>query len=984
MTRPSPLFGAIVIVSLAATALVSQVQPTDSPSLGNTQLSRLRVVSWNVHQGYSVDQKHVQGAQMDLIASLMPDVIAWQELAEWDNNMPAIYEAGIEKRTGKAWTTLYARHVETSPISAAQGSALMTWLPVDAQEVLRLDYPANPTDSVKNRAAIRFQITVNDVPVHLVTTHLDHLDPTNRRSQLDRVQSWLGMLGPSRIVTGDFNADPTDPTTWADWRSGYTDVWPLLTSDKGWTMDLRSVTKQPGRIDYQWHAGVEPVAISVIKTTLSDHHAVLADYRIAPPPPPPPPLPLAFAKRAPADDGAGELADPTLEWEPSEGATSYEYCVDLTNDNQCDVAWTGTGSVTSANLTGLDPATTYYWQVRALNAVGSIEGDGGNWWRFTTALPAPGGFGKSAPSDGATGQTANPALSWQPATDAISYQYCIDTTDDSACDSVWTSTGSETSANLTGLMDGTTYWWQVRATNTAATTEADGGIWWSLATQAQPVVIAVVSPEGGESWDAGTSHLIQWAGPPNAIVTIELLKNGAVSTVLAPSVATGPGGSGSFNWTIAGNQAGGGDYRVRISSTTDATATDTSDASFTILPATFAVVSPNGDESWPGGTVHEIQWAYTANPGPNVRLELLKNGVVSRVITSSTPIGTGGTGAFTWTVPAGQAPGTDYRVRVMSTAATAIRDTSDGNFAIVAPTLAVVAPNGGESLQAGATHQIQWTYTGNTGPNVKIELLKNGALNRVIKSSTPIGSSGSGSFAWPIPAGQAGGADYRVRVTSTAVTSLKDTSDADFSIEAPTLTLVAPNGGETFGGGTTQQIQWSYTGNAGANVKIELLKDGAVNRVIKSSTPIGTGGTGSFAWTIPATQTPGTDYRVRVTSATVGTVLDVSDATFSIAAPTLAVVAPNGGESWARRTAQQIQWSYTGVPGTKVKIELLKNNVVNRVIASGAPIGSGGGGTFPWTVPAGQALGNDYQVRVTSTTVPSVTASSDALFSVVP
>jgi endonuclease/exonuclease/phosphatase family metal-dependent hydrolase len=284
MTRRSPLFGAIALVTLAATALIGQDAPANAPSVGNTNLSRLRVVNWNTHQGYSVNQQHVNAAQMDLMASLMPDVIAWQELAEWDNNMPAIYKAGLERRTGRTWTALYARHVETSPISAAQGSGLMTWLPVDAQEVLRLDYPADPTDTVKNRAAIRFQITVNDVPVHVVTTHLDHLDAANRRSQLDRVQAWVKPLGSARIVAGDFNAEPEDPTTWTGWRMEYTDVWQLLNRDKGWTMDLRATTKQPGRIDYQWHAGVEPLAISVVKTTLSDHNALLADYRIAPAP----------------------------------------------------------------------------------------------------------------------------------------------------------------------------------------------------------------------------------------------------------------------------------------------------------------------------------------------------------------------------------------------------------------------------------------------------------------------------------------------------------------------------------------------------------------------------------------------------------------------------------------------------------------------------------------------------------------------------
>jgi hypothetical protein len=57
----------------------------------------------------------------------------------------------------------------------------------------------------------------------------------------------------------------------------------------------------------------------------------------------------------------------------------------------------------------LQPATSYWWQVRAVNANGQVLADGGQWWSFTTAngdAPGvPGGFGKSGPADGASGLT---------------------------------------------------------------------------------------------------------------------------------------------------------------------------------------------------------------------------------------------------------------------------------------------------------------------------------------------------------------------------------------------------------------------------------------------------------------------------------------------------------------------------------------------------------------------------------------------------
>jgi uncharacterized repeat protein (TIGR02543 family) len=96
--------------------------------------------------------------------------------------------------------------------------------------------------------------------------------------------------------------------------------------------------------------------------------------------------------------------------------------------------------------------------------------------------------------------------------------------------------------------------------------------------------------------------------------------------------------------------------------------------------------------------------------------------------------------------------------------------------------ITVTAPNGGESLRKTKTATISWSYLGNPGATVKIELLKGGVLNRTISSSVSIGSGGSGSFSWRVSGSQAAGSNYRIRVTSRTAGSFTDTSDADFTI----------------------------------------------------------------------------------------------------------------------------------------------------------------------------------------------------------
>jgi hypothetical protein len=63
------------------------------------------------------------------------------------------------------------------------------------------------------------------------------------------------------------------------------------------------------------------------------------------------------------------------------------------------------------------------------------------------------------------------------------YEYCYDTSNDSSCGGSWTSAGGNTSVAVSGLANGTTYYWQVRARNADGTTDANTGAMWSFTTE---------------------------------------------------------------------------------------------------------------------------------------------------------------------------------------------------------------------------------------------------------------------------------------------------------------------------------------------------------------------------------------------------------------------------------------------------------------------------------------------------------------------
>jgi endonuclease/exonuclease/phosphatase family metal-dependent hydrolase len=100
------------------------------------------------------------------------------------------------------------------------------------------------------------------------------------------------------------------------------------------------------------------------------------------------------------------------------------------------------------------------------------------------------------------------------------------------------------------------------------------------------------------------------------------------------------------------------------------------------VASSVTVTSPNGGESYEGGSSQSITW--TASGVTNVKLEYTLDGSTWSVITSSTAASAG---SYTWTVPSSAT--TSARVRVSDAANAAITDTSNAAFTI---TVVVTTP----------------------------------------------------------------------------------------------------------------------------------------------------------------------------------------------------------------------------------------------------------------------------------------------------
>ena len=174
--------------------------------------------------------------------------------------------------------------------------------------------------------------------------------------------------------------------------------------------------------------------------------------------------PGAFERNWPMNGVSNQGPNPTVYWNKSNGAVSFEYCY-ATSAAEC-TNWVNVGTAKYAALSGLSANTTYYWHVRAVSDFGLLTYAGGSetaYWTLTTGGAAAGPFNKSWPSSGATGQPSNATLYWGTSSGASSYEYCY-ATSAAECTN-WVSVGTAKSVALSGLSANTTYYWQVRAVN---------------------------------------------------------------------------------------------------------------------------------------------------------------------------------------------------------------------------------------------------------------------------------------------------------------------------------------------------------------------------------------------------------------------------------------------------------------------------------------------------------------------------------------
>ncbi|MGH2567296.1 MAG: Ig-like domain-containing protein, partial [Bacteroidota bacterium] len=222
----------------------------------------------------------------------------------------------------------------------------------------------------------------------------------------------------------------------------------------------------------------------------------------------------------------------------------------------------------------------------------------------TSTVSAPAAPSLASPANGATGVAVNPTLSWNASSGAASYSVQVSTSNTFSTTIVDRSGLTETSFSVSGLANGTLYYWRVNATNSSGTSG-----WSSVASfttvaptpDTTPPTVAFTAPQNGATV-SGTVTVSANATDNIKMGTVQFKLNGAnlgSELTVAPynfSWNSTTVSNGSYTLAAVAQDSAGNEATASISVTVSNTVTPPPSSDLTVYQD--AVASPWIDASW--------------------------------------------------------------------------------------------------------------------------------------------------------------------------------------------------------------------------------------------------------------------------------------------------------------------------------------------------------------------------------------------------
>ncbi len=583
--------------------------------------------------------------------------------------------------------------------------------------------------------------------------------------------------------------------------------------------------------------------------------------------------PPAPTLSSPTNGATGVAINPTLSWNASAGAATYELQVSTSSTFATTVYDNSTLTGTSQAISGLSNNTLYYWRVDATNA-GGTSGWSTPTWSFTTIVAAPPTPTLSSPTNGATGISTSPVPSWNASAGATSYHLQVSTDPTFTTTFYDNSTLTGTSQAISGLSNNTLYYWRVDATNAGGTSGWSTPTWSFTTIVAAPPTPTLSSPTNGAtgistspvpSWNASagaTSYHLQVSTDPTFTTTF--YDNSSLTGT--SQVVSGLSNNALYYWRVDATNAGGtsGWSTPTWSFTTVVAAPPAPTLSSPANGATGVAINPT--LSWnasAGAATYELQVSTSSTFATTVYDNSTLTG------TSQAISGLSNNTLYYWRVDATNAGGTSAFSTV---------DSFTTIIAIPMPPM-VLLPANGSSSQRADTLVFKWNSS-ITATKYLFQLSGNSAFSSYVVNDSNVtnttrkvtGLANLTKYFCRVSAYNAGG--YSAFSTVDSFTTI-------IAIPAPPV-LVSPV--NTSGQPRRTMLEWNPSTNA-SKYHLQIASDSAFSTIVfdttmadaslKLSTPLVA--TTKYYWHVSAIDTAGTsDYSATANFKT-GTGIDAVD-----------------------------------------------------------------------------------------------------------
>ncbi|MFI5253673.1 MAG: fibronectin type III domain-containing protein [Bacteroidota bacterium] len=545
--------------------------------------------------------------------ALIPNSPSNGSLAIYNNQMEATNSAGNYNFGGLAWDTLFTASSEAS-LTLTQKSGVTTYSSL-------FIYARMNSKDYNTGSGYRLR--------YMEQTGADLIE-------IDKVIN--GYANTTVLASTNFEVNPGDVITFRILCDNQTMV-ALVNGNP--VLTCKDTTYSPA----QWYFAVRPCVFPT--PVLFDNFMVSSV--------PPPPAPTLVA---PVNNSINQLTTTTLSWSSSQNATTYRCQVATDSLFNGIILDDSTITTLSRQVPSLAYGDQYYWHVNSTNSSGTSVYS--STWNFTTVPPPPPPPVLASPVNSSLNQSASLTLSWNSSNGAATYRCQVAT--DSLFNAIILndSTISSTSRQVSGLSNGTKYYWRVNAKNSGGTSSFSPA--WNFMTIPSPPPTPVLATPATGSANQPTTIVLSWKAAQRAAtyriqVDTDSLFNSVVlddSTVSTTSrQVSGLANATKYYWRVNATNAGG----------TSAFSSVWNFTTVPIPPSTPALVSP-GNNSINQPTTITLTWNAVSGAATyrcQVATDSLFGSLVlddSLVSTSSRKVGPlSGTTTYYWRISASNAAG---------------------------------------------------------------------------------------------------------------------------------------------------------------------------------------------------------------------------------------------------------------------------------------------------------------------------------------